>query len=187
MIDLASFYYKECIFTALLHEVSQRLTLLPLLIRRINHSWNHLSSLGSIQLNCCHLGTYRANQTQQPTLPSQVPIHSWVERSNYEKKCLAQGHLSTTVAVGIRTHILMLGHGTPCSVMALHARSWHSMLGHGTPCSVMALHARSWHSMLGHGTPCSVMALHARSWHSMLGHGTPCSVMALHARSWHSM
>ena len=25
---------------------------LPLLIRLINHSWNHLSSLGSIQLNC---------------------------------------------------------------------------------------------------------------------------------------
>ena len=45
--------------------------LLPLLIRLINHSWNHLSSLGSIQLNCCHYSAYRANQ---PTLPSQVPI-----------------------------------------------------------------------------------------------------------------
>ena len=56
---------------------------LPLLIRRINHSWNHLSSPGSIQLNCCHFDAYRANQTQQPTPPSQVPIYSWVERSNY--------------------------------------------------------------------------------------------------------
>ena len=53
--------------------------------RPINHSWNHLSSLGSIHLNCCHPGAYRANQTQQPTLPSQVPIYSWVERSNYGK------------------------------------------------------------------------------------------------------
>ena len=60
-------------------------TLLPLLIRCINHSWNLLSSQGSIQLNCCHFGTYRANQTQQPTVPSQVPIYSWVERSNYGK------------------------------------------------------------------------------------------------------
>ena len=45
--------------------------LLPLLMRLINHSWNHLSSLGSIQLNCCHYSTYKANH---PTLPSQVPI-----------------------------------------------------------------------------------------------------------------
>ena len=72
---------NEGIFIALLHEASQRLTLLPLLIRRINHSWNHLSSLGSIQL----LPFRRIGQTQQPTLPSQVPINSWVERSNYCK------------------------------------------------------------------------------------------------------
>ena len=89
----------------------------------MNHSWSHLSSLGSTQLNCCHYGAYRANQTQQPTLPSQVPIYSWVERSNCS---VLLKDMSTTVAVGIRTYILTtrpsehksdalkpLGHGTP--------------------------------------------------------------------------
>ena len=45
---------------------------------------------------------HRANQTQQPTLPSQVPIY-WVERSNYGKVMLKD--ISTTVVIGIRTHI----------------------------------------------------------------------------------
>ena len=50
---------------------------------------------------------YMANQTQQPTLPSQVPIYSWVERSNYGKVSCSRTHtVSTTDAVGVRTHIL---------------------------------------------------------------------------------
>ena len=34
----------------------------------------------------------RLNQSQEPSLPSQVPIYIWVERSNYSSRCLAQGH-----------------------------------------------------------------------------------------------
>ena len=106
---------------------SRRITLLPLLIRRINHSWNHLSSLGSIQLNCCHYSAYRANQTQQPTLPSQVPIYSWEERSNYSKVSC-----SSTLAARIRTHILTTqpsehkSDALNCLAMTLHVpwRSW---------------------------------------------------------------
>ena len=124
--------HNEGIFIALLHEVSQHLTLVPLLIRRINHSWNHLSSLGTymyiVQLNCCHFGAYtcRASQTQQPTLPSQVPIYTPGLREAIMVKCLAQGHMHRGRGRGsnphsddsdaIRTQIQCtkpLGHGTP--------------------------------------------------------------------------
>ena len=61
-------------YSARIHQLSgAQGALLPLLIRLIHHSWNHLSSLGSIQLNCCHYSAYRAG-ANQPTLPSQVPI-----------------------------------------------------------------------------------------------------------------
>ena len=101
---------NEGIFIALLHEVSQRLTLLPLLIRRINHSWNHLSSLGSIQLNCCQLCPHR-----YPFTPG------W--REAIMVNCLAQGHKHHgrgsnphSDDSAIRTQIQCtkpLGHGTP--------------------------------------------------------------------------
>ena len=62
------------LYCARIHQLSgAQGALLPLLIRLIHHSWNHLSSLGSIQLNCCHYSAYRA-EANQPTLPSQVPI-----------------------------------------------------------------------------------------------------------------
>ena len=76
----------------------------PLLIRRINHSWNHLTSLGSIQLNCCHFGAYRTNQTQQPTLPSQG-THLLLGGENQLWWSVLLKNISTTVAARIRTHI----------------------------------------------------------------------------------
>ena len=48
----------------------------------LNHSLNHLSSLGSIQ-PVRQICATRLNQSQEPSLPSQVPIYPWVERSNY--------------------------------------------------------------------------------------------------------
>ena len=42
-------------------------------------------------------------QTQQPTLPSQVPIYSWVERSNYGKVSCSRTSRSRS---GVWTHIL---------------------------------------------------------------------------------
>ena len=137
-------YYNEDILIALLHEVSQCLTLLPLLIRRINHSWNHLSSLGSIQLNCCHFAAYRANQTQQPTLPSQLPIYSWLERSNYGKvSCSRIFENAHSDDSAIRPQIQCtkpLGHGTPighsyCSSASVgHLNSLCMCVGNGGCC-----------------------------------------------------
>ena len=67
--NIWTYVYSACIHQ--LHVSGAQGALLLLLIRLIHHSWNHLSSLRSIQLNCCHYSAYRANQ---PTLPSQVPI-----------------------------------------------------------------------------------------------------------------
>ena len=75
----------------------------------INRSWNHVSSLGTIQLDCCHFGAYRANQTQQPTLPSQVPIYSWVERSNYDKVSCSRTQASWSQP-GFKPTFWQLGH-----------------------------------------------------------------------------
>ena len=64
-----------CWYIALIHQTYAPVTplLLPLLIRRVNRSWNHLSSLGSMQLNYSQLWHMcGCKQTQQPTLPSQV-------------------------------------------------------------------------------------------------------------------
>ena len=50
----------------------------------LNHSLNHLSSLvGRIQPCATLICATRLNQSQEPSLPSQVPIYPWVERSNY--------------------------------------------------------------------------------------------------------
>ena len=68
---------------------------------------------------------HRANQTQQPTMPSKVPIYSWVERSTYGNvscwrtyKHYSRGRGSNphSDVSAIRTQIQCtkpLGHGTP--------------------------------------------------------------------------
>ena len=79
--------------------------LLPLLIRAHKFiPWNHLSSLGSIQLNCCHYSAYRAG-ANQPTLPSQVPIYPLGGEKQLWLSVLLK---DTSVTAGIRTHILLL-------------------------------------------------------------------------------
>ena len=91
------------LYSARIHQLSgAQGALLPLLIRLIHHSWNHLSSLGSIQLNCCHYSAYRAG-ANQPTLPSQVPI--WPLGG---EKQLWLSVKDISVTAGIRTHILLL-------------------------------------------------------------------------------
>ena len=79
------------LFIALLHKVSQCLTLLPLLIRRINHSWNHPSSLGvysSIAAILAHIGLIKHNNQLCPHRYPLTP--GW--REAIMVKCLAQGH-----------------------------------------------------------------------------------------------
>ena len=89
------------LYSARIHQLSgAQGALLPLLIRLIHHSWNHLSSLGSIQLNCCHY-RYRAG-ANQPILPSQVPMGG--EKQLWLSVLLKD----TSVMAGIRTHILLL-------------------------------------------------------------------------------
>ena len=87
------------LYSARIHQLSgAQGALLPLLIRLINH----LSSLGSIQLNCCHYSAYRANQ---PTLPSQVPIWPLGGEKQLWLSVLLK---DTSVTARIRTHILLL-------------------------------------------------------------------------------
>ena len=93
------------LYSARIHQLSgAQGALLPLLIRLINHSWKHLSSLGSIQLNCCHYSAYW-DGANQPTLPSQVPIWPLGEEKQLWFSVLLK---DTSVTAGIRTHILLL-------------------------------------------------------------------------------
>ena len=76
-------------WTYIAHVSGAQGALLPLLIRLtrlINHSWNHLSSLGSIQLNCCHYSAYTCTHVGliNQLCPHRYPFNPWVERSNYD-------------------------------------------------------------------------------------------------------